>query len=256
MPLGVASPAYQIELPVFAGPLDLLLHLIERQELDITAVSLLKVTEQYLAQVERLKENKIEQLIDFLVVGARLVLIKSQALLPQTPRSYSEDEDEEDPAEALARQLRIYKQFKEAANWLHEREKQGRRTFLRVAAPPALESRLDLTGVNVNTLATAVRNALARAERPEETAALVQRRAITIEGQIGHLRQTLQSRPRLTFGELLSARPNREEVSVTLLAMLELLKRQELRVSQAWLFGPIQISQPYNDPQISQIDAD
>ncbi|MCA9975764.1 MAG: segregation/condensation protein A, partial [Anaerolineales bacterium] len=73
---------YQLDLPAFSGPLDLLLHLIERQELDITAVSLAKIAGQYLAQVEKLKEDRIDQLIDFLVIGARLALIKSRALLP------------------------------------------------------------------------------------------------------------------------------------------------------------------------------
>jgi segregation and condensation protein A len=242
MPVGVTPPAYQIDLPVFSGPLDLLLHLIERQALDITAVSLIKITEQYLAQVARLQENKIEQLIDFLVIGARLTLIKSQALLPQTPRSYSENEEEEDPAEALARQLRLYKQFKEAAQWLSDREKQGLRAFLRVAPPPPMESRLDLTGVSVTTLASALRDALARVERQEDSVTLVQRRAITIEGQISHLRHSLQHQLRLSFAELLSAEPSRLEVSVTLLAVLELLKRRELQVTQLRPFGPIQIT--------------
>jgi len=242
MPVGVTSPAYQIDLPVFSGPLDLLLHLIERQALDITAVSLMRITEQYLAQVARLKENKTEQLIDFLVIGARLTLIKSQALLPQTPRSYSDGEEEEDPAEALARQLRLYKLFKEAATWLSQREKQGLRTFLRVAPPPPMESRLDLTGISITTLATAMRDALARGERQDDSVTLVQRRTITIEGQINHLRRSLQSHSRLSFAELLSAEPSRLEVSVTLLAVLELLKRRELQVTQLRPFGPIQIT--------------
>jgi segregation and condensation protein A len=111
---------YRIDLPAFSGPLDLLLHLIERQELDITAISLVQVTEQYLAQIEQLKENRIDELIDFLVIAARLVLIKSRALLPQTP-VIIEGEEEEDPAEALVRQLRQYKRFKQAAAWLAAR---------------------------------------------------------------------------------------------------------------------------------------
>ena len=137
--------AYQISLPVFSGPLDLLLHLIERQEFDITTISLVKVTEQYLAQIEQLKENRLENLIDFLVVAARLVQIKSRALLPQAPL-YPGDEEEEDPAEALVRQLKAYKRFKQAAMWLQQREEAGLRTYLRVAPPPKLEGELDMTG--------------------------------------------------------------------------------------------------------------
>ncbi|NIP27851.1 MAG: segregation/condensation protein A, partial [Phycisphaerae bacterium] len=87
---------YRIELPAFAGPLDLLLHLIERNELDVTAISLAAVTEQYLDQVEQLKQEKVEHLIDFIVIGARLVLIKSRALLPQVPSAMPDDEEEED----------------------------------------------------------------------------------------------------------------------------------------------------------------
>jgi segregation and condensation protein A len=232
---------YQIDLPVFAGPLDLLLHLIERQELDITAISLLTVTEQYLEQVARLQENKIEQLIDFLVIGARLVLIKSRALLPTPPVLLPGDEENEDPAEALARQLRAYKQFKKAAAWLARCEAEGRRTYLRVAPSPRVEARLDLGGVTRATLAAAVQAALARTARLEESVALVQRRALTVETQIERLRRDLKRGGAYTFRHLLSNRPSRIEVAVSLLAVLELIKRQEVEAFQAQPFGPIEI---------------
>ncbi len=92
----MSSAVYQLETPVFTGPLDLLLHLIERQELDITAISLAQVTAQYLAHVAQMRGARMEHLIDFIVIGARLALIKSRALLPQTPLQVSEEE-EEDP---------------------------------------------------------------------------------------------------------------------------------------------------------------
>ena len=97
---------YLIDLPVYSGPLDLLLHLIERQELDITAISLAAVADQYLEQIERLKKNRLDQLMEFLVVAAKLLVIKSRALLPQAPPELTTEDEEEDPAEALARQLR------------------------------------------------------------------------------------------------------------------------------------------------------
>ena len=106
---------YKIDLPEFAGPLDLLLHLIDRQELDITAISLVQITRQYLMQIEEMKKDRVEHLIDFLVVGARFSVIKSRALLPKIPTLPGDDEDEEDLAEALIRQLREYKRFKQAA---------------------------------------------------------------------------------------------------------------------------------------------
>ncbi|MCP4425989.1 MAG: segregation/condensation protein A [Chloroflexi bacterium] len=231
---------YQIDLPAFAGPLDLLLHLIERQEFDITSISLLHVTEQYLAQIEQLKKNRIENLIDFLVVAARLALIKSRALLPKIPALPGEEE-EEDPAEALVRQLRQYKRFKQAAARLGEREAAGLRTYLRVAPPPKLEGQLDMTGITAETLLTAVQAALARSETKTDSVALVKPRQITIEGQIKQLRRRLGGYGRFTFHELLPQKSGRLEIAVTLLAVLELLKRRELTVTQPELFGPIEI---------------
>ncbi len=232
---------YTIDLPAFNGPLDLLLHLIERQELDITAISLTHVTEQYLSQVEELKRNRVEQLIDFLVVAARLIQIKSRALLPQNPDGLGDDEEEEDPAEALVRQLKQYKQFKRAAQWLKSREEEGLRTYLRVAAPPKLESRLDMTGITVDTLISAVREALARNEDLEESVAIVQPRRITIEGQIKRLRYRVRGRQRIKFEELLSDSTSGVEVAISLLAVLEMIKRREVEAFQESLFGPIEI---------------
>ncbi len=240
-------PRYTIELPAFAGPFDLLLHLIERNELDITAISLSQVTEQYLEQIEQLKQDRrIEHLIDFIVIGARLALIKSRALLPQNPAVRLEDEEEEDPAEALARQLREYKQFKQAAEWLRQREEQGWRTYLRVAPPPKIESRLDLSGVTLDSLQQALRMVLARVEKAEESVNLTTRRRITIEGQIELLRHTARRGP-VFFHELLSAEVTAVEVCITLLATLELIKRGEITAAQPELFGPIWL-EPFPPP--------
>lgn len=234
-------PAYEIELPVFTGPLDLLLHLIEREELDITAISLVRVTEQYLEQVGDLRESKIEHLIDFLFVGARLVLIKSRALLPKPPAVPGDEEEEEDPAEALLRQLRQYKRFKQAAGWLQERRDRGLRTYLRVAPPPKVEAKPDLAGVTMAGLLAALKEALARAEAREESVDVVEPRRLTIEGQLRHVLSTLKERRRADFRELLSTRPNTVEVAVTLLAILELIKRREVVARQTHPFGPIEI---------------
>ncbi len=233
---------YRIELPAFAGPLDLLLHLIERNELDVTAISLAAVTEQYLDQVEQLKQEKVEHLIDFIVIGARLVLIKSRALLPQVPSAMPDDEEEEDPAEALARQLREYKRFKEAAAWLGEREALGLRTYLRIAPPPKMESRLDLTGVTIEGLISAVQAALQRSDQMEESVAVaVKKRTMTIEGQMSKLRDWVKTRQQLYFHELLTTQTSRTEISITLLAVLELIKRYEIEAFQPELFGAIEL---------------
>ncbi len=233
-----------IELPSFSGPLDLLLHLIERAELDITAISLARVAAEYLAEVEKLREreDRIGQLIEFIVIGAQLALIKSRALLPQNP-VVIEGEDEEDPAEALARRLREYKQFKQSADWLRGREEAGLRTYLRLEPPPRpqLEAELDLSGITVTTLQNALLLALERSDRLGESVQLAQKPVFTIEGQIGRLRRALATYPRFPFKSLLSQRATRAELSVTLLAVLELIKRHEVVAYQDLMFGPIEL---------------
>ena len=248
-----------IELPSFSGPLDLLLHLIERAELDITAISLARVASQFLQEVEKLKaqEERIGQLIEFIVIGAQLALIKSRALLPKNP-ILIEGEEQEDPAEALARRLREYKQFKESAGWLRAREEAGLRTYLRLEPPPRpkMESELDLTGISVETLQNALLLALERGDRLEDSVMVAQKPTITIEGQIGRLRRAIATYGRFPFKNLLSNKPNRAELSVTLLAVLELIKRHEIRAYQEFMFGPIDIGAfdplPANDGGQSQ----
>lgn len=232
---------YRVELPVFSGPLDLLLHLIERQELDITVVSLAEVTDQYLAQVRRLGDEQIEQLIDFIGIGARLLLIKSRALLPQ-PAVIIIGEEEEDPAEALLRQLRIYKRFKAVAGWLDSRRKAGMRTYLRVAPIPHIEGKLDLSGITIDTLLNALIAVFEREEMLEESLRVATPRSITIEDQMKLLRERLGTRTRLLFTDILVQPNDRTEIAVSLLALLELIKRREARAEQHSLFGPIEIT--------------
>jgi segregation and condensation protein A len=232
---------YRVELPVFSGPLDLLLHLIEREELDITAVSLVQVTGQYLDQVRQLDEEQLEGLIDFIGIGARLLLIKSRALLPRPPVLPGADEDEEDPTEALLRQLRDYKRFKTAAQWLDSRHRHGLRTYLRVAPPPRLEGRLDLSGVDGETLLAALHAVLARTQTMEQALSVARPRTLTIEEQLQHLRGRLGRGKAFLFNDVLVNPRDRTEVAVTLLALLELIKRREASAAQSHLFGPIEI---------------
>ena len=234
--------AYRVELPVFNGPLDLLLHLIDREELDITAVSLVQVTGQYLTQVRQMSEGQIEGLIDFISIGARLLLIKSRALLPRPVVVLLNDEEDEDPAEALLRQLKAYKRFKNAAKWLDERQQRGLRTYLRVAPPPRLEGHLDLSGVDIETLQDAMRAVLARVETLEESLDVVRPRELTIEDQMGKLRHSLSRGRPFLFTEVLSNPHDRTEIAVSLLALLELIKRREAQAHQTRMFGPIEIS--------------
>ncbi len=236
-----------ISLPSFSGPLDLLLNLIERNELDITAVSLAKVAAQYLAAVEALRnrDERIEQLIEFLVIGAQLSLIKSRALLPQNPITAEDEAHLEDPAEALARRLQAYKRYKDAAAWLKKRELEGYRTYLRVASRPIKPLRpaakLDLSDTDTDTLHQAMINVLRRAAQLQDSVKVAQKPQITIEDQIRRVRRLAQRRQRFNFNQLLSDQANRAELSVTLLAVLESIKRHEIRTEQDFLFGPIDI---------------
>jgi segregation and condensation protein A len=233
---------YSIKLPTFSGPLDLLLHLIERAELDITVISLAVVTDQFLQQVEQMREDRIEHLMDFLVIGAKLLVIKSRALLPQSPMDLAEQDEVEDPGEALARQLRIYKRFKTIGNWLQEREMAGLRTYLRVANPPRLNGTLGLDGIEAGQLYSALETALNRASRRQDSVSVVvEQRAITIRKQIRKLRNRINAGESVQFEELLSGQISWLEISVTLLAVLELIKLNEVSVSQPELFGPIVI---------------
>jgi segregation and condensation protein A len=233
---------YHVQLPVFEGPLDLLLQLIEREKLDISTVSLAQVADQFLAMVRQMEEVAAEQLADFLVVAVKLVWIKSRLLLPQ-PRPPAEDDDGIDPAEALAAQLREYKRFKEAAVTLRAIEEAGLRTYLRAAPPPELEQRLDPQGGMLSELLAAARaafNALSAAE-PDIPQGMVVPFKLTIHDQIVHIREITSSKRAVSFRGLLSQAHHRVEIIVTLLAVLELIKRQAIRVTQDAAFGEITI---------------
>ena len=178
----------------------------------------------------------MDQLADFLVIAARLILIKSQALLPRPP----EMEVEEDVGDDLVRQLLAYKQFKEVAKGLGQREEEGLRSFIRLAPPPKIESfNVDLTGITVEDLLTAVRRALAVAAPLPPVGNVVKPLTITIRDQIALIERTLAVQPYISFTQLLRQAGSRVEIVVTFLAVLELLKRRRVEVVQEQLFGEI-----------------
>lgn len=235
-----SEETYQVRLPVFEGPLDLLLQLIEREKLDISAISIAAVTDQFLSYVQQLEELQADLLADFLVMAARLVWIKSRTLLPQeTPSS---EEEEEDPAEALARQLKEYKRFKEAAQALRELEMSGRRTYPRSAPPPELETRLAEGSITLAELVAAARRALAALPPPPPVPpGVVTPFTLTIRDQIELIRQKTAGGCAVAFWALLQTATQRVEIIVTLLAVLELIKRCEISAVQEVPFGEILI---------------
>ncbi len=229
---------YTVKTPVYEGPLDLLLDLIQRAELDITTVSLALVTDQYLAYIHGLQESHADEISLFLVIAARLLQIKSEALLPRPPAHAA---GEEDLGQSLVDQLKLYKRYKEVGQWLDKRQEADLRTYLRVAAPPKVEPKLDLSNVTLESLQRAALVAFSRNVKTEPLDSVIAAPKITIREKIGFIGRTLRQLTRSTFRALLGSKPSRLEVVVTFLALLELIKRYRVEARQETLFSDIEV---------------
>lgn len=238
-PLG---SGYAVHLPIYDGPIALLLHLIERQELDITEVSLVAITDQYLRAIEQIQEIEPEALADFLAVAARLLYIKSRGLLPRA----AGDETEEKPSEALIQQLLDYRRFQAAVEELRLRAEIGLRTTARLAPPPQMERRLDFSTLTIARLAEAANRALH--DLPSSPATpTVRVHPITVAEKIADIRARFDGFKRangasdkvLPFAAFLMQSRSRLEIVVTFLAVLELIKRREIAAEQQETFGEI-----------------
>lgn len=233
-----SSGNYTINLPVYEGPLDLLLQLIERAELDITRVALVEVTGPFLEYVHQLKYEKAEEVSNFLVVAARLMQIKSEALLPRPPER---EAGEEDPSIELINQLLTYKKFKQIASYLRERDERGLRTYLRLAPPPKIEGKLDQDQFSLQDLIAAAKHALQILDEKESVDTVVRPPKITIHDKIAQIHKTLSSGKPASFQSLLGESYTRVEVVITFLAVLELIRRFRVQAVQSGLFGDIEI---------------
>jgi segregation and condensation protein A len=235
------EPGFALRLPAFEGPLDLLLHLIEREELDVTAVSLLAVTEQYLAHLRSADRIDIGRLADFIAIGARLLLLKSRALLPREPG----EEDggaADDDADALVAALREYRRFRELAEDLRAQGEAGR-SYRREAAPPQLPLGTGLDGVPMEALTAAFRDVLDRiAEAQAASAPPFPRERVRLRDRIELLAARLEAEPSLSFQRLLGSSTSRLQVVVDFLAVLELIKVGFLEATQPEAFGDIELS--------------
>jgi segregation and condensation protein A len=241
--------SYQISTPVYEGPLDLLLQLIERAELDITRLALAQVTDQYLAHLKFLQESassgetggglEPEEVSAFLVIAARLLQIKSEALLPRPPERAA---GEEDPGEALAAQLIAYRKYRQIADLLSQREAGKLRTYLRLAAPPRIEGSVDLSGLGLADLIAAAQAVLKTADSRPSLSSVVTPPRITIREKIGLITRQLRMNGQASFRALLGKQWTRLDVVVTFLAMLELVKRHMVVAHQEVLFGEIELN--------------
>ena len=234
--------AFPVRLDNFVGPLDLLLHLIKKNEVSIHDIPIAFITQQYLDAIGLIQELNLDIAGDFLVMAATLIHIKSKMLLPRPETAAGVEGEEEDPRDALVRRLMEHQKFKAAAELLHEREQvrsaQWQRPDDRVAgiAGDAYEPELE---VDVFSLLTAFQAVVRRAKhRPK---VLLPPEQISIEARIEQLLDRLSETGACGFEELFADIEDRAGLIVTFLALLEMIRLKLVRVFQSSGFGPIRV---------------
>jgi len=239
---------YKVKFEVFEGPLDLLLYLIKKEEVDIYEVNLTKLATQFIEYIEMMREFDLEIAGEFLVMASTLMYIKSRELLPVDQRTEVEGEDEgEDPRWELIRQLVAYKKFKDAAARLQVLEARQEGIFPRV--PGKLEFESDAPAprpdVSIFDLLNAVNGVLKRFGAREDLRDIFEDKW-TVSEKIEYLVAIIKERGRAKFSELFAAATSRSEVVCTFLALLELIRLRQLVCTQPEAFGEIEISSPPN----------
>lgn len=246
LPVPLDETRYTVRLPGFEGPLDLLLHLIEKNQLEITTISLVAVTDQFIQYIHAWERPPMPRIAEFVAMAARLLLIKSRSLLPRQTRQ-EDTGDEADPledAEMLRRHLIEYKTAREIARGLKAREIAGLQTFSRPGPVADAEAMVvwtppRLVGLNVNALALVFRRVLAekRLNQPERLPLPV----ITIAEKIAEVEALLATCESATLEDVLRTATSRFAVVVTFLAVLEMWHQARVEVLQASLFALIEI---------------
>lgn len=216
---------HDIKLTQFSGPLDLLLSLVEEQKMDITEISLSTVTEQYLKYLEEMSEADADELADFLVIAARLLLLKSRSILPQL-------QPVDDNATNLADQLRVYKAFAEAAKKVNRLWLRPERSYFRIEPPRRPKEFSAPANFLVDNLRTTMLMLLRRLEPPRPLPSTSIDRRITLKEKIAELRAMLNKKNKYSFREILSEAANRTEVIIGFLALLELVKQADVILHQ------------------------
>jgi len=244
---------YTVHTPVYDGPLDLLLNLIERAELDITSVSLAIVTDQYLAYINGLEQINADEISAFLVIAAKLLQIKSEALLPRPP---AREAGEEDDGQSLVDQLKLYKRYKEIGSWMFPRQQNKLRTYLRIAPPPKVEAKLDLSNLTLEKLVAAAEAAFQKEAEKKPLGDVIAPPRITIREKIDLIAKMMKDVERSTFKALLTQGASRLEIVVTFLAMLELVKRYRIHAHQEGLFSDIEIDRMEEFKEDEELDLE
>ena len=234
--------SYEIKLDIFEGPLDLLLYLIRKNEIDIYNIPIALITEQYLEYLDIMRSLNLDLAGEYLVLAATLIHIKSRLLLPPV-EGEEEGEEGEDPRTELVRQLLEYQAFKEAALSLEARPLLDRDVFTRGAPaeePAAAEQEEEvMIEVGVFELVQAFRRIIAGLDQTEDMAIDTEKMSLT--DRINEIMERLTEEKELTFTDLLGERTDRKRIVYTFLAILELMKLRMVRAYQSGPFGVIRL---------------
>jgi segregation and condensation protein A len=233
---------YKVKLEIFEGPLDLLLYLIKRDEIDIYEISIERIARQYLEYLQAFKELNIDLAGEFVAMAANLIYLKSRSLLPVDQQPPEEDAEEDDPRWELIRQLIEYKKFKEAAAQLHLRELEQERIFAREeGSSPPDEGLLRLGEVGIFQLINAFQNVIKRVEARQDLQEIPGER-FSVSEKIDTILQRVEAGGRIPFSDLFGAIVSRLEVVVTFIALLELIRLKQVRAIQKNIFDEIEIA--------------
>jgi segregation and condensation protein A len=228
---------HQIKIHQFEGPLDLLLALIEGQKLDITQIALAQVTEQFLGYVKQLEQLDATILADYLSIAARLLVIKSKAILP----SLEIEQEEEEFAEDLAAKLILYKQFKEVAKFLQTLDNKRKQSFTRTLTFQERITFLPDNEVTADVIYNSVLKVVRSLKELDNLPKAQIRDAISIQEKIDHLQSMLSNQIETRLSDLLATAKNKPDMIITFLALLELIKQRIFTVDQEALFTEITI---------------
>ncbi len=234
--LYIPPQALEVFLEAFEGPLDLLLYLIRRQNLDILDVDVSEVTSQYMRYVDLMDAMQFELAGEYLLMAAVLAEIKSRMLLP---RSSEIEEDEEDPRARLIRRLQEYERFKKAAADIDEMPRLGRDTWVGSGNPPDLNRTRPEPEVDMRELLMSLSEVMRRADMFESHR--IQREALSTRERMSQVLEALSGKQFVPFVSLFTAQEGRLGVVVTFLAVMELLKESLVEIVQTENFGPIHI---------------
>ncbi|PVZ71645.1 segregation and condensation protein A [Pelagibaculum spongiae] len=234
--LFIPPDALEVFLEAFEGPLDLLLYLIRKQNLDILNIPIAEVTKQYMAYVDLMKDMRLELAGEYLVMAAMLAEIKSRFLLP---RQIKDDEEEEDPRAELVRRLQEYEQFKKAAQDIDELPRQGRDVFNASVVMPDVDKELVYPEVSLDELLHSLSELLQRAEL--FTSHQIKHETLSVRERMSILLERLSDQEFTEFQTLFLPEEGRPGIVVTFLAMMELIKEGLVELVQQAAFAPIHL---------------